>query len=141
MHKVAAILLLLSAMVVAQAPAKPPTVEGKPKLTISGLQYWDIVEGTGRVAKFGDDVIVHYTGWIESNGKKFDSSVDRNEPFHMTIGSTPVIKGWTEGLRGMKVGGKRRLRVPPQLGYGDHIVGKIPPNSTLLFDIELLDAR
>jgi FKBP-type peptidyl-prolyl cis-trans isomerase len=108
---------------------------------MSGLEYWDIKVGTGRTAKFGDDVIVDYTGWVDG-GKKFDSSLDSGEPLHLTIGSTPVIKGWVEGLRGMKVGGKRRLRVPPQLAYGSRGFGRaIAPGSTLIFDIELLDAR
>jgi len=84
--------------------------------------------------------VVDYTGWVEG-GKKFDSSIDNHQPFPMTIGSTPVIKGWVEGLRGMKVGGKRRLRIPPQLGYGSRGSGKIPPGATLIFDIELLSAR
>ena len=142
MRRVAVALFIISALAFAQAPSKPPAVEGEPTRTLSGLEYWDIKVGTGRMAKFGDDVTVDYTGWVESSGKKFDSSVDSHRPFHMTIGSTPVIKGWVEGLRGMKVGGKRRLRVPPQLGYGARGAGRdIPPGATLIFDIELLDAR
>jgi FKBP-type peptidyl-prolyl cis-trans isomerase len=142
MRRLAFALLILTGLALAQAPNKPPAIEGSPTRTLTGLEYWDIQLGTGRTAKFGDDITVNYTGWLESNGKKFDSSLDRRQPFHMTIGSTPVIKGWVEGLRGMKVGGKRRLRVPSQLGYGTRgAVRDIPPCATLIFDIELLDAR
>ena len=140
MRKLILVLFILSAIAMAQAPAKPPAIEGEPTRTVTGLEYWDIKVGTGKVAKFGDDVVVDYTGWVEG-GKKFDSSIDNHQPFPMTIGSTPVIKGWVEGLRGMKVGGKRRLRIPPQLGYGSRGSGKIPPGATLIFDIELLSAR
>ena len=141
MRKLVLALFILSAIAMAQAPAKPPAVEGEPTRSVTGLEYWDIKVGTGKVARFGDDVVVDYTGWVESSGKKFDSSIDNHRPFPMTIGSTPVIKGWVEGLRGMKVGGKRRLRIPPQLGYGSRGAGKIPPGATLIFDIELLSAR
>lgn len=141
MRRLVLVLFILSAIAMAQAPAKPPAVEGEPTRTVSGLEYWDIKVGTGKVAKFGDDVVVDYTGWVASSGKKFDSSIDNHRPFPMTIGSTPVIKGWVEGLRGMKVGGKRRLRIPPQLGYGPRGSGNIPPGATLIFDIELLSAR
>jgi FKBP-type peptidyl-prolyl cis-trans isomerase len=141
MLRLASVMLILSALAVAQAPAKPPTIEGEPTKTVSGLEYWDIKVGTGKVAKFGDDVVVDYIGWVEG-GKKFDSSIDNHRPFPMTIGSTPVIKGWVEGLRGMKVGGIRRLRIPSQLGYGSRGSGRtIPPGATLIFDIELLSAR
>jgi FKBP-type peptidyl-prolyl cis-trans isomerase len=140
MRKLISVLFILSAISMAQAPAKPPAIDGEPTRTVTGLEYWDIKVGTGRVAKFGDDVVVDYTGWVEG-GKKFDSSIDNHQPFPMTIGSTPVIKGWVEGLRGMKVGGRRRLRIPPQLGYGSRGSGKIPPGATLIFDIELLSAR
>jgi FKBP-type peptidyl-prolyl cis-trans isomerase len=140
MRKLILVLFILSAIAMAQAPAKPPAIEGEPTRTVTGLEYWDIKVGTGKVAKFGDDVVVDYTGWVEG-GMKFDSSIDNHQPFPMTIGSTPVIKGWVEGLRGMKVGGKRRLRIPPQLGYGSRGSGKIPPGATLIFDIELLSAR
>ena len=140
MRKLILALFILSAIAMAQAPAKPPAIEGEPTRTVTGLEYWDIKVGTGKVAKFGDDVVVDYTGWVEG-GKKFDSSIDNHQPFPMTIGSTPVIKGWVEGLRGMRVGGKRRLRIPPQLGYGSRGSGRIPPGATLIFDIELLSAR
>lgn len=141
MRRLVLVLFILSGIVMAQAPAKPPAIDGEPTRTVSGLEYWDIKVGSGKVAKFGDDVVVDYTGWVEG-GKKFDSSIDSHRPFPMTIGSTPVIKGWVEGLRGMKVGGKRRLRIPPQLGYGSRGSGRaIPPGATLIFDIELLSAR
>jgi FKBP-type peptidyl-prolyl cis-trans isomerase len=120
---------------------KPPKVEGKPVKTASGLEYWDIKQGTGATAKPGDTVKVHYTGWLE-NGKKFDSSVDRGEPFEFPLGAHRVIKGWDEGVAGMKVGGKRRLKIPPDLGYGARGAGRdIPPNSTLIFDVELLGVK
>jgi FKBP-type peptidyl-prolyl cis-trans isomerase len=140
-RRLAFVLIIFAGLAAAQAPSKPPAIDGTPTRTFSGLEYWDIKVGTGRIAKFGDDVTVDYTGWIESSGKKFDSSVDLQKPFHLTIGSTPVIKGWVEGLRGMKVGGKRRLRIPPQLAYGSRGSGNIPSGATLIFDIELLDAR
>lgn len=136
-------LMVLSAVIgTAQAPKNPPPVKGDPVKTPSGLEYWDIKVGTGKVAKAADDITVNYTGWVEKTGKKFDSSLDRGEPFSMTIDSTRVIKGWTEGLKGMRVGGIRRLRIPPELAYGPGGAGKdIPPNATLIFDIELLSAR
>jgi FKBP-type peptidyl-prolyl cis-trans isomerase len=135
-------LLALASFAFAQAPKNPPPVQGEPTRTPSGLEYWDIKVGTGKVARAADDVTVNYTGWVEKTGKKFDSSVDRREPFSMTIDSTRVIKGWTEGLKGMRAGGIRRLRIPPDLAYGPRGAGKdIPPNATLIFDIELLSVR
>jgi FKBP-type peptidyl-prolyl cis-trans isomerase FkpA len=135
-------LFFVAGVAFAQAPKTPPPVKGAPIRTPSGLEYWDIKVGTGPVAKAADDVTVNYTGWVEKTGKKFDSSLDRGEPFTMTIDSTQVIKGWTEGLKGMRVGGIRRLRIPPQLGYGAQGAGRnIPPNATLIFDIELLSVR
>ena len=121
------------------ATAKPAKVEGKPTKTASGLEYWDIKVGSGDTAAKGQMVRVHYTGWL-TDGKKFDSSVDRGQPFVFALGAGRVIKGWDEGVAGMKVGGKRQLRIPPELGYGDKNVGGglIPPNSTLIFDVELL---
>jgi FKBP-type peptidyl-prolyl cis-trans isomerase FkpA len=117
----------------------PTKVNGKPTSTPSGLEYWDIVVGSGDMALAGKMVKVHYTGWL-TNGKKFDSSVDRGKPFTFTLGGGRVIKGWDEGVAGMKVGGKRQLRVPPSLGYGARgSGGVIPPNATLIFDVELLD--
>ena len=108
-------------------------------VTSSGLQYVDLVVGTGEVAQAGQTVAVHYTGWL-TNGKKFDSSVDRGQPFSFPLGAGRVIKGWDEGVQGMKVGGKRKLTIPANLGYGARGAGGvIPPNATLVFDVELLD--
>jgi hypothetical protein len=118
----------------------PTKVSGPPRTTASGLQYWDIVVGTGATAVAGNPVRVHYTGWLTS-GEKFDSSVDRGQPFSFPLGAGQVIKGWDEGVAGMKVGGKRQLRIPPELGYGARGAGGvIPPNATLIFDVELLEA-
>ncbi len=118
---------------------KPTDVKGlKSHYTAEGLKYYDIKEGTGPVAKSGNTVKVHYTGWL-TNGKKFDSSVDRGQPFEFKLGAGQVIKGWDDGVAGMKVGGKRQLLIPPQLGYGSRGAGGvIPPNATLIFDVELL---
>ena len=107
----------------------------------SGLKYTDQVVGTGDVAVAGKTASVHYTGWLE-NGKKFDSSVDRGQPFSFPLGAGRVIKGWDEGVQGMKVGGKRKLTIPSDLGYGSRGAGGvIPPNATLIFDVELLGVR
>ncbi|MEP7151889.1 MAG: FKBP-type peptidyl-prolyl cis-trans isomerase [Nitrospira sp.] len=109
--------------------------------TESGLKYVDVSLGTGREAVAGNLATVHYTGWL-TNGTKFDSSVDRRDPFSFPIGSGKVIKGWDEGVAGMKVGGKRKLTIPPQLGYGARGAGGvIPPNATLVFDVELLEVK
>jgi FKBP-type peptidyl-prolyl cis-trans isomerase len=119
----------------------PTKVTGAATKTPDGLEYWDIKVGTGPAATAGHTVKVHYTGWL-TNGKKFDSSVDRGEPFMFDLGGGHVIKGWDEGVAGMKVGGKRQLRIPPDLGYGDRgAPGAIPPNATLIFDVELLGVR
>jgi FKBP-type peptidyl-prolyl cis-trans isomerase len=121
------------------SPSSPAKVTGEPKTTPSGLQYWDIVTGTGETAVPGKPVSVHYTGWLTS-GEKFDSSVDRGKPFVFTLGAGQVIKGWDEGVAGMKAGGKRQLRIPPSLGYGENGAGGvIPPNATLIFDVELIE--
>jgi len=106
----------------------------------AGLQITDTVVGTGTEAKAGQTISVHYTGTLD-NGTKFDSSVDRGEPFTFTLGAGQVIQGWDEGFAGMKVGGKRTLVIPPALGYGNQAVGTIPANSTLHFDVELLDVK
>ena len=118
----------------------PTKIEGKTTKTASGLEYFDIKAGTGEAAVKGKSVSVHYTGWL-INGKKFDSSVDRKSPFSFTLGGGQVIQGWDEGVAGMKIGGKRQLRIPPELGSGARGVGNglIPPNSALIFDVELLE--
>ena len=115
----------------------PTKVNGEGTKQPSGLQYWDITQGTGPEARTGQRVKVHYTGWLTS-GKKFDSSVG-GKPFDLRLGAGEVIKGWDEGVPGMKVGGKRQLRIPPDLAYGSKgISGVIPPNSTLIFDVQLV---
>ena len=110
--------------------------------TPSGLQYEDTVPGTGETAQKGQNVSVHYTGWLYNGGvkgAKFDSSKDRNDPFEFGLGAGMVIKGWDEGVQGMQVGGTRLLVIPPQLGYGARGAGGvIPPNATLMFEVELL---
>lgn len=114
---------------------------GQEITTSSGLKYVDQVLGTGEVAVAGKTTTVHYTGWLE-NGKKFDSSVDRGQPFDFPLGGGRVIKGWEEGVQGMKVGGKRKLTIPSDLGYGSRGAGGvIPPNATLIFDVELLGVK
>ena len=119
--------------------------QGKRMTTASGLQIIDVKVGTGASPKRGETVEVHYTGWLYENGakgKKFDSSVDRHEPFDFPIGAGQVIKGWDEGVASMKVGGKRTLIIPPALGYGARgASGVIPPNATLMFDVELLAVK
>lgn len=109
------------------------------QITDSGLRFEDSTIGSGAVACSGQTVSVHYTGWLE-NGTKFDSSKDRNEPFEFKLGAGRVIRGWDEGVAGMKVGGARRLTIPPQLAYGDSGAGGvIPPRATLIFEVELLE--
>jgi peptidylprolyl isomerase len=119
--------------------------KGKTMTTASGLQIIDTQEGTGASPKSGQTCVMHYTGWLYENGqkgKKFDSSVDRNEPFEFPIGQRRVIAGWDEGVATMKVGGKRTLIIPPALGYGARGAGGvIPPNATLMFDVELLGVK
>ncbi|PUA16556.1 FKBP-type peptidyl-prolyl cis-trans isomerase [Glaciimonas sp. PCH181] len=111
--------------------------------TVSGLQYEDTTVGTGAEAKAGDNVSVHYTGWLQkpdgSAGTKFDSSKDRGDPFEFPLGAGHVIKGWDEGVQGMKIGGVRKLVIPAAIGYGARGAGGvIPPNATLIFEVELL---
>ncbi|HEY1861483.1 MAG TPA: FKBP-type peptidyl-prolyl cis-trans isomerase [Gemmataceae bacterium] len=109
--------------------------------TDSGLQYVELKEGDGAAAKKGDSVEVHYTGWLK-DGTKFDSSVDRKQPFSFKLGEGMVIKGWDEGVAGMKVGGKRKLIIPSELGYGKKGAGKvIPPDAELTFEVELLKIK
>ncbi len=119
-------------------PGKKASSASKVVTTPSGLKYDDLVVGTGPKPKEGDTVIVHYTGWL-TNGKKFDSSVDRNQPFSFVLGRGQVIKGWDEGVASMRVGGKRKLTIPSELAYGSKgYPGVIPPNSTLIFEVQLL---
>ncbi len=122
-------------------PATPWMAKGEPVTTRSDLKYWDIVVGEGFEAVRGKRVKVHYSGYLMT-GQKFDSSVDRGEPFEFKLGVDNVIRGWHEGVAGMRVGGKRKLRIPPHLAYGrEGSSGAIPPNATLTFDIELLAVR
>jgi FKBP-type peptidyl-prolyl cis-trans isomerase len=106
----------------------------------SGLIYEDVVVGSGKMAEPGMNVSVHYTGTL-TNGEKFDSSVDRGTPLKFQLGAGRVIQGWEEGIKGMRIGGKRKLTIPPDMGYGASGSGPIPPNATLLFDVELLDVQ
>lgn len=126
------------AMLIATNEKQEETPMENTVTTDSGLQYVDIVEGTGASPQKGQTVVVHYTGTLE-DGSKFDSSRDRNQPFSFKIGVGQVIKGWDEGVASMKVGGQRKLIIPPDLGYGARGAGGvIPPNATLIFDVELL---
>jgi len=124
------------------SPAAAQGAPGKMSELPSGLKYTDSKVGDGAAATAGHKVSVHYTGWLYNNGekgKKFDSSVDRGQPFSFGLGAQQVIRGWDEGVAGMKVGGKRTLVIPPELGYGSRGAGgAIPPNATLIFDVELL---
>jgi peptidylprolyl isomerase len=115
--------------------------EGEPVTTTSGLEYIDVKVGTGPSPQTGQTAVVHYTGWL-ADGKKFDSSKDRGKPFEFRVGRGQVIKGWDEGVATMKVGGVRKLTIPPALGYGAAGAGGvIPPNATLTFEVELLDVK
>jgi FKBP-type peptidyl-prolyl cis-trans isomerase len=147
------IVLAVAVALAAQSPTHKPVQAVRPSTTAptkvtgdgvktdSGLQYWDIKVGLGALAKAGDHVKVHYTGWL-TTGKKFDSSVDARQPYDFTLGQSEVIKGWDEGVAGMKVGGKRQLRIPPELAYGKSgHPPQIPPNATLIFDVQLLAVK
>lgn len=132
-----------AALLAVAAWAAPTKVDAKKfKTTESGLKYAIIKEGKGDVAKKGQQVSVHYTGWLEKDGSKFDSSVDRGDPFQFELGAGRVIKGWDEGVQGMKLGEKRQLVIPAKLGYGERGAGGvIPPGATLIFDVELLKTQ
>lgn len=122
------------------AQSGPTKVTGDGTKTESGLQYWDIKQGTGPAAQSGQTAKMHYTGWLTS-GKKFDSSIG-STPYQFKIGGGEVIKGWDEGVIGMKVGGKRQLHIPPSLAYGDKgYPGVIPPGATLIFDVQLVSLQ
>ncbi|HZQ22995.1 MAG TPA: FKBP-type peptidyl-prolyl cis-trans isomerase [Terriglobales bacterium] len=147
MHKYVFMLMMfvtvagMAALGQKSSTSAPTKVTGEPTKLPSGLEYWDIKQGTGATAEKGQKVTVHYTGWLTS-GKKFDSSVDAGRPFNFTLGAGQVIKGWDEGVAGMKVGGKRQLRIPPDMAYGPSgYPPVIPPNSTLIFDVELLGVK
>ena len=136
--------LIAIAPLAAACPAAAQT-QGKTMTTDSGLKYVDTTVGTGASPKTGQTCVMHYTGWLSEGGekgKKFDSSVDRGSPFEFPIGMKRVIAGWDEGVGTMKVGGKRTLIIPPELGYGARGAGGvIPPNATLIFDVELLGVK
>ena len=138
------VLLALVLFAAAATPASAQT-QGKTMTTASGLQITDTKVGTGAQPQTDQTCVMHYTGWLYDNGTKgakFDSSLDRGEPFEFAIGQGQVIKGWDEGVATMKVGGKRTLIIPPQLGYGARGAGGvIPPNATLIFDVELLGVK
>ncbi len=144
--RIATLVVVTAALAIGcSRPPEPDTGSGKAttmaenmETTPSGLQYVDVKLGTGASPKQGQTAVVHYTGWLV-DGKKFDSSKDRGQPFTFAVGRGQVIKGWDEGVAGMKVGGKRKLTIPPALGYGARGAGGvIPPNATLLFEVELL---
>lgn len=141
---IAATLAIVSA-ILPNNQAVAQTQGSKMTTTPTGLQYEDTVVGTGASPETGQICVMHYTGWLYVDGKKgskFDSSLDRGQPFEFPIGTGRVIKGWDEGVAGMKVGGKRTLIIPPQLGYGARGAGGvIPPNATLIFDVELLGVK
>lgn len=143
---VAVVVLLIAAsafFIWSSRSSKAPqaTSEGNLITTASGLQYEDLLVGDGAQAQPGDTVSVHYTGWLQ-DGAKFDSSLDRGQPFTFTLGSGQVIQGWDEGVAGMRTGGKRRLVIPPDLGYGSQGAGGvIPPGATLIFEVELLEIK
>jgi peptidylprolyl isomerase len=140
-----ALVVTIGGVFTAGAPTAAIAQAGKTITTASGLQIADTVIGTGAMPRTGQTCVMHYTGWLYQNGvkgKKFDSSVDRGQPFEFPIGTHRVIPGWDEGVATMKIGGKRTLIIPPELGYGARGAGGvIPPNATLIFDVELLDVK
>jgi peptidylprolyl isomerase len=140
-----AVALLFSPIAAAGRAEQDDKKEKKMTKTESGLQYRDVKEGTGEKPKKGQTCEVHYTGWLwvdDAKGTKFDSSKDRGEPLSFVLGKDKMIKGWDEGVAGMKVGGKRELIIPPDLGYGSRgYGGVIPPNATLFFELELREIR
>jgi len=142
---VAAALALAASPLLADEKTAPQEKGTKMVKTSSGLQYEDTQAGTGETPKTGQTCVMHYTGWLWENGakgKKFDSSLDRGQPFEFPIGKGRVIRGWDEGVATMKVGGKRTLLIPPDLGYGARGAGGvIPANATLLFEVELLGVK
>lgn len=147
--RAAALIVFTVATTVGLTASAPARVfaqgSGKTMSTASGLQFVDVRVGSGASPKSGQICVMHYTGWLYENGskgRKFDSSVDRGQPFEFPIGTGRVIKGWDEGVADMKVGGKRTLIIPPSLGYGARGAGGvIPPNATLMFEVELLAIR
>jgi peptidylprolyl isomerase len=145
MRKAIIITMLLTATMWLTAQDKhlhPSAVDGAGVSLPNGLKYWDIAVGLGKTAAKGNKVKVNYTGWLLENGTKFDSSYDRKQPFEFTLGAGQVIKGWELGVAGMKVGGKRQLRVPPELGYGWRgSPPDIPRSAYLIFDVELLEVE
>ena len=142
------IVVLAAGAADAQAPANRDTGGSKLSATVTTLQKNDVKQGTGAEAQAGKTAVVHYTGWLYDpaqpggKGTKFDSSVDRKQPFDFPLGGGRVIRGWDEGVVGMKVGGQRTLIIPPDMGYGARGAGGvIPPNATLIFDVELVDVK
>ena len=144
------IISLLSILLITACQPQEETAmsENADGAEITGLQITDVLDGDGLTAEAGQEVVVHYTGWLydpdqpENKGEKFDSSVDRGDPFSFPLGAGRVIRGWDEGFAGMQIGGKRILVIPPDMGYGDRSVGGvIPPNATLMFEVELLDIK
>jgi len=122
------------------ATATTENADGKEITMPNGIKYVDLKVGDGTLAESGMTIAAHYTGWL-TNGTKFDSSLDRGQPYSFKLGTGQVIRGWDEGIKGMRVGGKRKLTIPPNLGYGESGMGPIPPNSTLVFEVELVDAK
>ena len=145
------VVLLVGVLIIGCSKKTPTSPESATITTVSGLQYVDLIVGTGKEAGDEDHVSVIYTGWLadpsdsepsgRTCGTKFDSSLDKNKPFQFELGETEVMKGWDVGVTGMKVGGKRKLIIPPALGYGTAGKGKVPPNATLIYEIELLDIK